>query len=49
MVRRQWEQRRIVRMCFSAIDYQTVFESYDIKFYRWCWAIHWAWKKFKKK
>jgi hypothetical protein len=38
----------IVRMCFSAIDYQTIHESYDIKFYRWCWAIHWAWKKQKE-
>jgi hypothetical protein len=39
----------IVRMCFSAIDYKTIHESYEtFKIYRWCWAIHWAWKKQKE-
>jgi hypothetical protein len=34
----------IVRMTFCAIDYVTMHESYDIKIWRWCWSIHWAWK-----
>lgn len=34
----------IVRMSFSNIDYTTMQASYDIKIWRWCWSMHWAWK-----
>lgn len=39
----------IVRMTFSAIDYITIQESYEtFKIYRWCWSMHWAWKKHRE-
>ena len=34
----------IVRLRFSNIDYGTMQLSYDIKVWRWCWSMHWAWK-----
>jgi hypothetical protein len=34
----------IIRMSFSNIDYETMQLSYDIKIWRWCWSMHWAWK-----
>jgi hypothetical protein len=34
----------IVKMSFSCIDYKTMMLSYDIKVWRWCWSMHWAWK-----
>jgi hypothetical protein len=38
------ESKGIVRMTFCNIDYQTMCESYNIKIWRWCWSMHWAWK-----
>lgn len=34
----------ITRLRFSCIDYQTMQLSYDVKIWRWCWSMHWAWK-----
>lgn len=34
----------IVRLTLSNIDYITIQMSYEIKVWRWCWSIHWAWK-----
>lgn len=34
----------IVRLTFSCIDYGTMMQSYEIKIWRWCWSMHWAWK-----
>lgn len=38
----------IVKICFCAIDYVTIQESYNFKVYRWCWSIHWAWKRHRE-
>lgn len=38
------EGKRIVKVVFSSIDYETMRESYDITIWRWCWSMHWAWK-----
>lgn len=35
----------IVKIRFCNIDYQTIQESYEFEVVRWCWSIHWAWKK----
>jgi hypothetical protein len=37
-------EKSIMRLTFSNIDYQTMQLSYDIKIWRWCWSMHWAWK-----
>ena len=38
----------IVKMKFSSIDYQTMSESYELTIWRWCWSMHWAWKKHRE-
>lgn len=38
----------IVKMKFSNIDYVTMSESYDLTVWRWCWSMHWAWKKHRE-
>jgi hypothetical protein len=50
LVTEKWmdDSEGIVRMALSCIDYSTIQESYDIKIYRWCWSMHWAWKVHKE-
>lgn len=38
----------IVKVRFSNIDYITMQMSYEIKVWRWCWSMHWAWKKHRE-
>lgn len=38
----------IVKLRFSNIDYITMQMSYEIKVWRWCWSMHWAWKKHRE-
>lgn len=42
------DSKGIVKMTFSNIDYGTIQQSYDFKVIRWCWSIHWAWKKHRE-
>lgn len=38
----------VAKMKLSNIDYETIQESYNFKVVRWCWSIHWAWKKHRE-
>ena len=42
------DSKGIVKIRFSNIDYMTMHESYDFEIIRWCWSIHWAWKKHRE-
>ena len=42
------DSQGIVKIKLSNIDYETIAKSYDFEIIKWCWSIHWAWKKHRE-